>query len=374
MILKMDLIHLRSEERKEFHDEMFVIPIEVNFENSFYVSTQETNIEYEPNLEVNEWTRDTMVLNRTLNSCYNDDDDVMLEEHVCSENFMEPLVSETLGFDSSTFRNDISSSIQSAYTCDLNSDLGLVQLFCESVHAAQLVSDLGKAEFSVDINNSMHENNFDMSNSLPRTQCVALSDFPMHETKFFDNHDSEFGLVELFYECEHAATLVGDLGDIDVTGNDDTFAFILVSNIDVPNFLPKSQTETLPPNLDLVCNKTVKPTFLKVPNLGLELCAYQVLLDYFAAKYNVFKEPQLECIYRPVPNKVHFELDLVHDEPLKLLDFVSNIISIKNFRTWGNSSTSAVLLTLPCYICVIRLLMFLHIIFWVDPQLFRLYI
>lgn len=132
-----------------FHDEMFVIPNEVNIENSVYSPIHATNIEHGSNQEVNDWTRDTMGLNRTL--CY--DDDVMLEEHVYAENIVEPLGSETLGFSPSTFVNDVSSNIQYIYTCDVDTDLEPVQLFCEE-------HDLGKIELYVDTNDLIHENKF----------------------------------------------------------------------------------------------------------------------------------------------------------------------------------------------------------------------
>ena len=168
------------------------------------------------------------------------------------------------------------------------------------------------------------------------------------------------GIGNLIDDCEHDVTCVDELGDFDLIDND------------MPILLPKSQSDGLPPNLDLVCTHIVKPIFLKIPNLGLELCASQVLLDYFASKYNIFEEPQLELACVPVPSKVHFELDLVHDEPPKLRDFVFKIISSVKSRFGGSSFCFTVSLAfLSCYICV-KLLKPLHFVFWVDPQLFRL--
>ena len=128
----------------------------------------------------------------------------------------------------------------------------------------------------------------------------------------------------------------------------------------------------IPPSLDLVCNKTFKPTFLKIPNLGLELCASQVLLDYFASKYNIFKEPQLELISLTIPNTVHFELDLMNPAPLKLLDFVLKSEPVEKFWFRGDSFGFSLSLPFKSNFSVLKLSMFLHFVFWVDPQLFRL--
>lgn len=103
----------------------------------------------------------------------------------------------------------------------------------------------------------------------------------------------------------------------------------------MPYLLLKSQYDGLAPNLDFACNKILKPNMQRVPNLGLELCTSQVLLDYFATKYDTFDEPQLECVCLPDPSKAHFELDLVHDAPLKLVDFVSKNIADEKFRFGG---------------------------------------
>ncbi|XP_026413643.1 uncharacterized protein LOC113309427 [Papaver somniferum] len=372
---------------------------ELNFENSMFSPTHATDSENEPNIEVKEGTRNTTILNREMHFCYDDDDyDVMLEEHVYAENIVEPLGSGTLGFSASTFMNDVSSS--ATYTCDVNTDLGPVQLTCEKEHDTHLVSDIGNVESSVDTNDLMHENiidvsdslprsqydvsfdlpmhenkvlndaddselwfvnlsndcehdralfvsalgktrlrsdifepkiecNLNASDSLPRTQCVAPSDSLMNDTKVLDDDDYELGLDELFYENEHDMH-VFDFRRVCVGTND----FVHENNLDIPTSLPMSQTGNLPTNLDLVCNKIVKPTLLRIPNLGLELCASQVLLDYFSDKYNVFKKPQLECAHvsLDVPNTVHFELDLVHDEPLKLQDFVYKSVSVVKSR------------------------------------------
>ena len=338
------LLHLQKE---EIHEEMYVVPNEVS--SPIHVN----DVEYEPNLEEHESTNDTTTVNEDQYACYHDDDyddyDDMLEEH---ENIVEPVGSITYGFSPSTFMNVVFSNTH-CNSYDFDIDMGFVQLFCEDEH------DIGIVESSVDTN--MHENIFDVSDSLPRSHCDISPDLPMHENKFVDDvDDSDCDLANLFDDCEHVVTLVEDLGDVDVISND------------VPIVLHKSQSDGLPPNLDLVCTHIVKPTFLRVPNLGLELCASQVLLDYFASKYNIFEEPQLELACLPVPSKVHFELDLVHDEPPKLRDFVSKILSVEKSRFGGSSFCFTVSLAfISCYICV-KLLKPLHFVFWVDPQLFRL--
>ncbi|XP_026421769.1 uncharacterized protein LOC113317855 [Papaver somniferum] len=225
MLLKMNLIHLQNGGREEFQDELFVSPNELNFESNAFIPTRANNIEYEPDIEVHKWSRDTMVLNGVLHPCYDDDDnDLMLEEHVYSENVVvESSVTVTLDFVAATLKNDVSSDFlicNSEVLDDVDIDLGLVQMFCDGEHNTQLMDNLGKVEFSVDTNDHMCENNLDVSSSLPMSKCVVYSDFLMHEMETLNNHDYEFGLVELFYECEHAATLADDLGDIDVTNND----------------------------------------------------------------------------------------------------------------------------------------------------------
>ncbi|XP_026424476.1 uncharacterized protein LOC113320798 [Papaver somniferum] len=72
------MLHIQNEGEEEFHHEMSVIPNEFDSENSVYNSTHASNIEHEPNIEVNEWTRDTIVTSREWHPCYDDDDDVML--------------------------------------------------------------------------------------------------------------------------------------------------------------------------------------------------------------------------------------------------------------------------------------------------------
>lgn len=88
--------------------------------------------------------------------------------------------------------------------------MGLIQLFSEEEHDTQFVSNLGKAEFSVDTNGLLHENNLNVSDSLPKLQYVTSS-------------NSNLGFVDLFCECEHAATLVDDLGDVYLTDNNGAF-------------------------------------------------------------------------------------------------------------------------------------------------------
>ncbi|XP_026381766.1 uncharacterized protein LOC113276382 [Papaver somniferum] len=271
---------------------MFVIPNELNVESNMFSPSYATDIEHEPNLEVNDWTRDTMIINRASHVCY-DDDDVMLEVNVYAENIVEPLGSEILGFSASTFMNDISSSIP--YICDVDTDL-------EPVHCED-ERDLGKVQLSVDTNDRMHETIIDVSDSLPRSQYDVSFELPMHEIKVLnDADDTELGLDDLLCENEYDMP-VSDLG----RECDGTNGLVHKNNLNVPTSLSKSQTETLSPNLDLICNKIVKTTFLRIPNLGLELCASKVLLDYFPAKYDTFEEPRLECLSLPIPNKVHFE-------------------------------------------------------------------
>lgn len=48
---------------------------ELNFENSMFSPSYAIDIEHEPNLEVNEWTGNTTILNRKMHFCYEDDDD-----------------------------------------------------------------------------------------------------------------------------------------------------------------------------------------------------------------------------------------------------------------------------------------------------------
>ncbi|XP_026421738.1 uncharacterized protein LOC113317828 [Papaver somniferum] len=379
MLLKLNLIHLQNEARGEFQDKMFVCPNEVNRENSVSIPTHANNIEYEPDIEVHEWNRDTRVLNGALHPCYNDDDnDLMLEEHIYSENVaVKSSVTVTLNSVAATLKNDVSSDFlirNSEILDDIDMDLGIEQLFCGSVHDTQLASDLGMTEFFIVTDDLMLESNFYVSKSLPRSKCVVSSDFLMHEMETLDDYDTELGFVDLCKDCEHDNALL--VSDWEKTRpRTDNCEHKNEHNLDVCSSLPVSQIDDLSSNLELVCNKIVKTTFLRVPNLGLELCASQVLLDYFAAKYNTFEEPQLECLSLPVLNKVHFELDLVHDAPPKLLEFVSKNIAAEKFRFGGSLVTLSVsLAVLCCCICVIRLLMFLHIIFWVDPQLFRLYI
>ncbi|XP_026436940.1 uncharacterized protein LOC113334932 [Papaver somniferum] len=243
IFLKMNLLHLENEEREEFQDEMIVIP-KLNFENSVYILTQATDIEHEPNLEVNEWTRDTMIANRASHFCYDDDDDydVMLEKHVYAENIAEALGSETLGFSASTFMNDVFSSIPC--TCDVDTDLEPVQLFCEDEH------DLGKVELSVDTNDLIPENNFDVSNSLLRSQYNSSFDTDLG---ILDDDDYELGFDNLFYEREHDLP-VSELGRV----CDGTDNLTHDNSLNVPTSLPMSQTDNLAPNLDFACNRTVK--------------------------------------------------------------------------------------------------------------------
>ena len=164
-----------------------------------------------------------------------------------------------------------------------------------------------------------------------------------------------FCLDVLFDECEHDLP-ISDLGEVCVG----TIDLIHENNLEVPTFLPKSHIEIIPPNLDLVCNKTFKPNFLKIPNLGLELCASQVLLDYFASKYNTFKEPQLECISLPIPKTVHYELDLLNPEPLKLKDFVLKSKPVEQFRFRGNSFGFSLSFPFKSNFSVLKLSMSLH--------------
>ncbi|XP_026455641.1 uncharacterized protein LOC113356657 [Papaver somniferum] len=338
---------------------------ELNFENSVSSPTRATENEYEPHVEKNEWTKDIKAVNREEYVDYSDYD-MRLEDLVLHEDsILESCDSKLLDHSVETSIDNVSSNVdihRNQYPDDFGTDLGLVQLFCESEHVTQLVCHLGNAEFFVDTNDNMHENNFDVSDSLPRLQHDVSSGFLMHETEIFDDDDSELGFVGLFNEYEHDIALVSDLGSVESCNDTDE------NNLDRFDSLLKSQHDCLN-----VGREHIKPTLWTVPSLGLDLCASQVLLDYFSAKYDTFEEPRLECVSLPVPYNVHYELDLVHNAPLKLVDFVSKSISVEKSRFRGGTFGFAVLLALSCYICV-RLLMFIHVIVWVDPQLFRLYI
>ncbi|XP_026421196.1 uncharacterized protein LOC113317267 [Papaver somniferum] len=364
--LDMILLHVQKEGREECQHETFVSPKELNSENSVCYPTVENCNAYSPTLEVDVQVENTNSLDEIRFSCiFDDDDDMVLNEVAIVKNkIAEFRDSETLEHivETSTAGNSFDPhTSQSLYAGDIIDDLELVQLFCERKH------DLGQVEISVDTNVHMHENIFDVSDSLPRSHHDISFDLPIHETKVLN--DAELGFADLFNENEHDM-LVSDFRRVCVGTSD----YIHENNLDVPTSLPMSHTGNLAPNLDLVCNKIVKPTLLRGPNLGLELCASQVLLDYFASKYNTFKEAQLECALAslPVHNTVHFELDLVHDEPPKLRDFVPKSISVEKSRFGDSSFCFAASLAFLCYHNCVRLLKFLHSVFWVDPQLFRL--
>ncbi|RZC88124.1 hypothetical protein C5167_015928 [Papaver somniferum] len=270
--------------------------------------------------EKNEWTKDTKAVNRE-EYVYYSDDDMRLEDLVLHEDsILGSCDSELLDYSVETSIDNVSSNVdihRNQYPDDFGTDLGLVQLFCESEHATQLVCHLGKDEFSVDTNDNMHEKNFDVSDSLPRLQHDVSSGFLMHETEIFDDDDSELGFVDLFNEHEHDIALVSDLGNVESCNDTDE------NNLDRSDSLLKSQHDCLNVGRELI-----KPTLWTVPSLGLDLCASQVLLDNFSAKYDTFEEPQLECVSLPVPSNVHYELDLVHNAPLKLVtQFIQSELS-----------------------------------------------
>ncbi|XP_026452179.1 uncharacterized protein LOC113352586 [Papaver somniferum] len=215
---------------------------ESNFENDVSSPTHATDVEYEPNLEVNEWTEDTATVNREEYAYYS------------------------------------------------NNEPWFADLFNNCEHdRALLVSELGKTRLHSDIFEPRNECNLNASDSLPRTLYVAQSDFLMHDIEVLDNDDSEVRFDVLFFECEHDLP-VYDLGRVCDGTNDLTHE----NNLDVPTSLPMSLTGNLAPNQDLVCNK------------------------------------MLEGVPLPIPNKVHFELDLAHDEPPKLQILCLKVYPLKN--------------------------------------------
>ncbi|XP_026383221.1 CBL-interacting serine/threonine-protein kinase 9-like [Papaver somniferum] len=130
------------------------------------------------------------------------------------------------------------------------------------------------------------------------------TDLSMHENKSFDD-DSELGLVNLFNDCEHdIVILVTDLGKIELSC--DAFEPAHAYNLDASSSMFKSQTDCPASDLDIVlleCAKFMLPT---VPNLGLELCASQILLDIFSTKYPVIERLYLESlpVSFPIPEHV----------------------------------------------------------------------
>ncbi|XP_026392574.1 uncharacterized protein LOC113287913 [Papaver somniferum] len=207
---------------------------------------------------------------RDLHPCYDDDDD-LLEEHVYSENILaESSVSETL--DSVTASSD-SLIHNTEISGDVVTHLEPVQVFCENEH------DLGKVELSVDTNDLIPENNFDVSNYIPTPQYDYSFDTDLGT---LEADDTELGFADLFNNCEHdKALLVSELGKTRL--HSDIFEPKNECNLNASDSLPR--TQYVAPLILLCIKQRTQRFWMMIMNWDLMICSMKMNMIYLFLSY-----------------------------------------------------------------------------------------
>ncbi|XP_026447358.1 uncharacterized protein LOC113347887 isoform X2 [Papaver somniferum] len=305
---------------------------ESNFENGVSGPTHATDVEYKPNLEVNEWIEDTATVNREEYAYYSYNEPILEEQVLIEDPILDSHNSEVLDHIVETYIDNVSSNVVFYHNPEnFGADTELVQLSCDQDHDKKLSYDLRKDDFSKDTIDLMHENIIDVFVALPRSQSqhdVSLK-LSMHENKSFDD-DSELGPVNLFNDCEHDTVIsVSDLGKFELRS--DAFEPEPKYNLDASNSRLKSQTDGRAIDMETVLLGCVKPKLLTLPNLGIDLCASQILLDFLSTKYLVVKMPHLEypLVSLPSPEHVNLGFGIVQEVTQDLIIVDDCHISVK---------------------------------------------
>ncbi|XP_026382511.1 uncharacterized protein LOC113277699 [Papaver somniferum] len=127
--------------------------------------------------------------------------------------------------------------------------------------------------------------------------------------------------------------------------------------LSIPLHEPLSNDD--PPKLEVVSCRVVNPSFRKIPHLGLELNASKVLSEFLASKYPPYM----------------YEFSVVQVSTRIPSTSISYIFrDVERTKCGGDSYVMIVSLLLFCANILVKLLLELQIVLWVDPQIFRLLI
>ena len=203
--------------------------------------------------------------------------------------------------------------------------------------------------------------------SFDHVSCdVSLGDTPILE------EEEVVDFAYLFYEDDGVLPI--DLGEAIELSKDTGDPILPDILYDVSEPLPKSQSGDRASTLEIVPIPKANLTFQRIPNLGLELCVSKVLLDYFAQHAPAIVEPHSGYVHDSLPDNYHdpFDPALIPRVPLGIVVFVDQFQLLVTSKLKGSSCILTVSLALLCHHISVKLSLFARIIFWVDPQIFRL--
>ncbi|XP_026382377.1 uncharacterized protein LOC113277516 [Papaver somniferum] len=183
----------------------------------------------------------------------------------------------------------------------------------------------------------------------------------MEDSDFFSDEeesDEEWLVKSLNENCDTCD--VGESMDFFRSTEDPVMREIMRG---LSNPLYESLSNDDPPKLEVVSHRVGNPSFRKIPHLGMELCASKVLSEFLASKYPPYA---FESNTMQVCREERDEVPSTY--------ILYTLPSVERTKCEGDSRGMIVsIFPLFANICV-KLLLYMQIVLWVDPQIFKLLI
>ncbi|XP_026397524.1 uncharacterized protein LOC113292929 [Papaver somniferum] len=195
---------------------------------------------------------------------------------------------------------------------------------------------------------------------------IQKDEFRIEDTILLDSVTYQCYNNDVYEECVNSEETVVKSNDLETLH----FIYKVTSNhlycdIPIDSLVDDDYDDDLvqchKPNGEVNIPRIVSTTFQKILDFGLELRASPVLLDYFSSRDFSLPVHDSQIVSVPIPS-----------EPFDSVIFDQNDTSFAKTRFGGDSFLLIVSISLRRYNKDLRLSLVVYILFWVDPQIFRL--